>query len=71
MKNVEVYIDEKLCKGCYFCVEICPKKVLAKSDILSSRGYLIAKVEKPEECIVCRMCEKVCPDFAISVLETK
>jgi 2-oxoglutarate ferredoxin oxidoreductase subunit delta len=71
MKDVKIYIDEKLCKGCYFCVEICPRKVLTKSDILSSRGYLIAKAERPEDCIVCRMCERICPDFAISVHEEK
>jgi len=64
---VEINIDEKLCKGCYFCVETCPKKVLGKASILSPKGYIIAKVEKPEDCIVCRLCERICPDFAISV----
>lgn len=68
---VEIHIDEKLCKGCYFCVEICPKEVLAKSDGLSPKGYIIVKVENIENCIVCRLCERICPDFAISVYETK
>ena len=67
---VEIYIDEKLCKGCYFCLEICPKKVLGKSSALSPKGYIIAKVERPEDCIVCRLCERICPDFAIAVQET-
>jgi 2-oxoglutarate ferredoxin oxidoreductase subunit delta len=69
MKNIKIYIDEKLCKGCYYCVEVCPKKVLGKSDTLSLRGFLIAKVENIENCIICRMCERICPDFAISVRE--
>jgi len=67
---VEINIDEKLCKGCYFCVELCPKKVLGKSSVLSPKGYIIAEVERPEDCIVCRLCERICPDFAISVNET-
>jgi 2-oxoglutarate ferredoxin oxidoreductase subunit delta len=70
MKMVEINIDEKLCKGCYFCVELCPKKVLGKSSVLSPKGYIIAEVERPEDCIVCRLCERICPDFAISVNET-
>ncbi len=68
---VEIYIDENLCKGCYYCVEICPRGVLGKSNILSPKGHLIAKVEHPEKCIACRMCERICPDFAISIKITK
>ena len=71
MKKIEIYIDDILCKGCYYCIEICPKEVLEKSDILSQKGYLIAKVGNIENCIVCRMCEKICPDFAISVNESE
>jgi 2-oxoglutarate ferredoxin oxidoreductase subunit delta len=64
---VKIVIDEKLCKGCYFCIEECPKNVLGKTIELSPKGYLIATVERPEDCIICRICERVCPDFAISV----
>ena len=68
-KMIVINIDEKLCKGCYYCVEICPRKVLGKSEELSPKGYLIAKAERPEDCVVCSMCERTCPDFAISVNE--
>jgi 2-oxoglutarate ferredoxin oxidoreductase subunit delta len=71
MKKLEINIDENLCKGCYYCIEVCPKGVLAKSNKLSPRGYVIAKVEKQDDCIVCRQCERICPDFAISVNELK
>lgn len=70
MKNVEIHVDEEICKGCYYCIEVCPKEVLIKSEELSPKGYIIAKVESPENCIECRMCEKICPDFAISVQKT-
>lgn len=65
----EIRIDEKLCKGCYFCIEKCPKDVLGKADGLSPKGYIIARVERPEDCTACRLCEIYCPDFAISVHE--
>jgi len=55
---IEIRIDEKLCKGCYYCIDMCPKNVLGKSDNLSPKGYIIARVE-----------ERICPDFAISVKE--
>jgi len=66
---VVIRIDEKLCKGCDYCVATCPVGVLAKSDKLSPKGYLIPKVEHMENCIACRTCERICPDFAISIQE--
>jgi 2-oxoglutarate ferredoxin oxidoreductase subunit delta len=66
-KGEKVIIDEKLCKGCYFCVDKCPKKVLVKSTKMGPKGYILVKAENQEECIECGICEKVCPDFAISV----
>lgn len=68
---IKIHIDEKLCKGCYYCIEMCPKNVLGKSNELSMKGYIIARVERPEDCILCRTCERICPDFAISVDDTK
>ncbi len=65
--NVKIQVDDKLCKGCYYCVDVCPKKVLVKSKKMGPKGYIVVEVEKPEECIECRLCEKICPDFAISV----
>jgi len=68
MKEMAIIeIDERLCKGCNYCVEMCPKGVLAKSDKLSPKGYLIPEVLKPDNCVICRTCERICPDFAISV----
>ena len=69
MKKFEITIDEKLCKGCYFCIENCPTQVLKKSENLGPKGYLIAEVDDIEKCIGCRICERICPDFAISVME--
>ncbi len=47
------------CKGCGICVEFCPKKVLAISELEK------VEIVNEKECIVCGQCEMRCPDFAI------
>lgn len=49
------------CKGCGICVEFCPKKVLAISELEK------VEIVNPEVCITCGQCEMRCPDFAIFV----
>jgi 2-oxoglutarate ferredoxin oxidoreductase subunit delta len=66
----KITINEKLCKGCYYCVDVCPKNVLVKSTKMGPKGYVIVEAENPEECIECGLCERICPDFAISILKT-
>jgi len=63
----KVVILENVCKGCYLCINACPKKVLVESDSLNAKGYRPAKVSKPEDCIGCAMCATTCPDCAIEV----
>jgi len=61
----EVYIIKERCKGCGFCVEYCPRNVLAISDISNAKGYYVPYVKKIDDCVNCRMCELICPEFAI------
>jgi 2-oxoglutarate ferredoxin oxidoreductase subunit delta len=61
----EVHIVVDRCKGCGFCVEYCPKDVLAMSEEFNRKGYHPPKVVKPEECVNCNLCGMICPDFAI------
>ena len=51
------------CKRCGICVAFCPRDALAEDK----RGcpYLA----NPDRCTACRLCEMLCPDFAISVGE--
>ncbi len=62
-----VEVDERLCKGCNICVYRCPVDVLELSERRNEKGYNVAEVKSPDDCIHCRVCEKNCPDFAITV----
>ncbi len=64
---MKITIDKSWCKGCKLCVSVCPKQVLAMSKNRSDRGYLMPQVVTPEQCINCKQCEYICPDFCISV----
>ena len=66
MPKAKVEIDTERCKGCYLCIEACPKKCLEKSGQFSKTGYFPAKFAK-DECIGCQTCARVCPDLAIKV----
>jgi len=61
----DVYVVVERCKGCGFCVEYCPKGVLALSEEFNRKGYHPPKVLKHGECVNCNLCEMICPDFAI------
>ncbi|MFH1118081.1 MAG: ferredoxin family protein [Pseudomonadota bacterium] len=51
------------CKKCGNCVEFCPVKALEQDE------WGFPRLAKPVACTACRLCEKLCPDFAISVGE--
>ena len=56
----KVSIYPAWCKRCGNCVAFCPRDVLEEDQW----GY--PRVVRSERCISCRMCEMLCPDFAIS-----
>ncbi|MCK5075866.1 MAG: 4Fe-4S binding protein [Calditrichia bacterium] len=60
--KIEVLINEKWCKSCEICVDVCPKNVLEMKD-------LVAVVVNEDECTGCMLCEQLCPDFAVEVLK--
>jgi 2-oxoglutarate ferredoxin oxidoreductase subunit delta len=66
---VDIVIDERYCKGCALCIHFCKVKIFKISNKTNSMGSLLPCVRKPEKCTVCKMCERICPEFAITVDE--
>ena len=60
-----VYILADRCKGCGFCIEFCPPKVLAFSKGSNSHGYHPPELIAVDGCTGCDLCGLYCPDFAI------
>ncbi|MBF0102397.1 MAG: 4Fe-4S dicluster domain-containing protein [Desulfobacterales bacterium] len=60
-----VYILDERCKGCGYCIEFCPKKVLGVSKHFNRKGYHPPIVKHQTECVNCHFCEIICPEFAI------
>ncbi len=63
----ELIVKEELCKGCGYCVDVCPKKCISMSDVLGKSGYKFVKVDKAE-CIQCGSCYTVCPDNVYQII---
>lgn len=62
----KIVIDYERCKGCFLCVDVCPKKLLRQSAKFNSKGnYTVVFEDKNKKCIGCALCAKRCPDLAI------
>ncbi len=66
-KAAIIHINQKWCKGCYICLEVCPKKVFEKSAAVSEKGFHPVEAAHSEKCTRCFQCEMLCPDLAIHV----
>ena len=62
-------IDSTRCKGCGLCITVCPKTVLELANELNAKGYYPAYQARPEDCIYCATCCRMCPDVAITITE--
>jgi len=61
-----IVIDNERCKGCFLCVDVCPKKLIMPSAKFNSKGNnTVVFDDKKEMCIGCALCAKRCPDLAI------
>lgn len=58
---LEMEIRDKACRGCRFCVDICPTDAIVFDDTTQK-----AVVGAVENCIECLSCAFICPSGAIS-----
>ncbi|MDF2570912.1 MAG: ferredoxin [Sporomusa sp.] len=59
-----------MCKGCGLCIEKCPVKCITWSEELGVYGTPRVEADM-KKCIVCGICQMVCPDCAIRVEKNK
>ena len=60
-------IAAETCKGCGLGADVCPKKLLALSHDINSKGYHPIAITDQEKCIGCAFCARMCPDAVITV----
>jgi 2-oxoglutarate ferredoxin oxidoreductase subunit delta len=65
----EIHIVVNRCKGCQFCVEYCPRHALEMSPDFNAKGYHYPVAKPGELCVDCRLCQMLCPEFAIFCVE--
>ncbi|MEW6265182.1 MAG: 4Fe-4S binding protein [Thermodesulfobacteriota bacterium] len=63
----QLCLNEKYCKGCLICLEICPTGAIKSSGRINPRGYVLPAEDDMNRCTGCGLCETVCPDFAVTV----
>ncbi|MEA3489637.1 MAG: ferredoxin family protein [Candidatus Omnitrophota bacterium] len=66
-KKVKMVIDKERCKGCLFCIEVCPQKILEVSEGINKRGVRYVVMRDPDKCTGCGLCVLMCPDCAIEI----
>lgn len=70
-------VDKERCKACSKCVDVCPNHLIslipysAKTEVFCSskdKGKIVMNACK-SGCIGCRICEKNCPNKAVTVVD--
>lgn len=63
-KPLTINIKKEWCKSCGICVQFCPRDVL-------KMGQFYPEIINLEQCTGCKLCELLCPDFAIEIKTEK
>ena len=63
----KITVNDELCKGCYLCMEACPKEAIEVSDCRNASGCYPVRQTNDGVCTACGQCALVCPEAAIEV----
>jgi len=69
LRDVDVILIEDRCKGCTYCIEFCPRKVFEQGKKLNQIGIHPPRIKDSSLCVGCGVCEEICPDFAIFLVD--
>ena len=69
LRDSDIFIIDDRCKGCNFCIEFCPRDVLEPSKKVNQIGVHPPHVRDSSLCVGCGVCEDICPDFAIFLID--
>ena len=61
-----LHITKARCKGCGYCIEVCPRDALAFTGEIGEAGYDTIGVDE-SLCIQCGSCYRACPDFVFEI----
>jgi 2-oxoglutarate ferredoxin oxidoreductase subunit delta len=68
MAKNRLTIDSNNCKGCFLCVEACPKNILELDlERVNAKGYNPLICNDIDSCTACAICARICPDSVIKV----
>lgn len=62
-----IHFRRESCKGCGYCIEICPKRVYREALAYNVMGYPLPEIAHEEDCIACLRCQTLCPDLALFI----
>lgn len=63
--KAEINIEK--CKGCYYCIDVCPAGAIVRSGLSNSKGYDYVEVDR-SKCTGCQRCYIVCPDCCFTIV---
>lgn len=63
----QVKIEPGYCKGCGYCIDVCPFKLLKIGSKINAAGQYAAEQIETDKCTGCKLCATICPESAITV----
>lgn len=61
-------IESEKCKGCCYCIDVCPKEAIKTLGRSNKKGYDYVEINEAA-CNGCGTCYIVCPDCCVTIIE--